>query len=305
MIFSSRCCAWLRNHRYQLPVLIVLPIVSWVPISPADIAKLVLTSTGHMVASLILLYNEFALSTLAIVQIALEELHLMLVAVPFMSCQQAFPAEFRFAIIANHHVFMSASDESLAIFFGTQFHVGIVCGDVKLMQLAVTLLDVCWELLEEIGGDVDEGVAIFPRASHLFEGFDLVDDVVVEAGLAEIGAVLAVAHVWLLLTPFHLGFANLTGAYLAHFLELAAEHAPQLRLLHVHLAAVLHAALGDAGSQGLLHELRHTHPAGHGHPVFRAMDFSLDDNVTMVMRIGLDAFNLKTVGSLYLHFQRE
>lgn len=178
-----------------------------------------------MVASLILLYNEFALYALAIVQIAFKEFHLMLVAVSSMPFQQTFSAELRFALIADHHILLSASNESLTIFFGAQLHVGIVCGDVKLMKLPVALLYVCWKLLEEVRGDVDECVTIFPRASDFFKGFDLVDNVVVEAGFAEIVAVLAVAHIGLLFTPFHLGFAYLTGAYLTHFLEFAAEHA--------------------------------------------------------------------------------
>lgn len=86
------------------------------------------------------------------------------------------------------------------------------------MQLPVALLNVRWKLFEEVSGDVDECVTIFSRASYLFKGFDLVDNVVVEAGLAEIEAVLAVAHVGLLITLFHLGFAYLTGAYLADFI---------------------------------------------------------------------------------------
>ena len=35
------------------------------------------------------------------------------------------------------------------------------------------------------------------------------------------------------------------------------------------------------------------------------MDLSLDDCVAMVMCIGLDAFDLETVSSLYLHFSKE
>lgn len=178
-----------------------------------------------MIASLILLYNEFALNALAIVQIALEEFHLMLVAVSFMLFQQTFPAELRFTLIANHHILLSASNESLTIFFGAQFHIRIVCGDVKLMKLSVALLYVSWKLFEEVCCDVDECVAIFPRASDFFKGFDLVDNIMVKAGLAEIVAMLTAAHVGLLLTLFHFGFADLTGAYLAHFLEFAAEHA--------------------------------------------------------------------------------
>lgn len=178
-----------------------------------------------MIAPLILFYYELALRALAVVQVALEKFDLMFVAVSSVPSQEAFSAELRFALVANHYVFKGASDKSLTIFLRTQLHVGIVCGDVELMQLAVTFLYVCGELFEEICGDVNEGVAFLPRASDLFKGFDLVDHVMVEAGLAEIEAVLTVAHVGLLLTLFHLGFADLTGADLAHFLELAAEHA--------------------------------------------------------------------------------
>ena len=71
-----------------------------------------------MVASLILLYNEFALDALAIVQVALKELHLMLVAVSFVLFQQTLSAELRFALVANHHNLLSGSNEALAIFFG-------------------------------------------------------------------------------------------------------------------------------------------------------------------------------------------
>lgn len=72
-----------------------------------------------MIASLILLYNEFALFALSIMQIALKELNFMLVAVPFMFTHQTFCAELRLTFIANHHIIDCDPNESLTIFFGT------------------------------------------------------------------------------------------------------------------------------------------------------------------------------------------
>jgi hypothetical protein len=102
-----------------------------------------------MVAALILFDDELAFDTLPIVKIALEELHLVLIAVPLVPSQQAFAAELRVALVTHHHVLQSCSDESFAALFGAELYGGVVSSYVELVEAAVVTLDVAGQLFEE------------------------------------------------------------------------------------------------------------------------------------------------------------
>ena len=164
------------------------------PYRTADIAELITTSTGHVIAALILLNHEFALFALAVVKVVLKELHLLLVAQSFVFCQQTLGAELRLTRITDHDSISNDGNDSFAVLLGTQLFVGIVGRLVELMYLSVVLLDVDGELLKEEGAGIDEGVAAVPRTGDFLKHFDLVDDVVVQAGLAEVALVLALAQ---------------------------------------------------------------------------------------------------------------
>lgn len=58
----------------------MIVVVDTCPLIPTDIAELIAALAGHVVATLILFNNELAFFALAIVQITLEELNLMWIA---------------------------------------------------------------------------------------------------------------------------------------------------------------------------------------------------------------------------------
>jgi len=172
----------------------VITVVSRNPVCTADVTKLITASTGHVIAALILLNNKPAVLALAVVKVVLKKLHLMLVAQSFVLCQQTLGAELRLTRITDHDSISNDGNDSFAVLLGTQLFVGIVGRLVELMYLSVVLLDVDGELLKEEGAGIDEGVAAVPRTGDFLKHFDLVDDVVVQAGLAEVALVLALAQ---------------------------------------------------------------------------------------------------------------
>ena len=66
--------------------------VAW-PWDAADVAELVATPAFHPAASLIPLDHHFALYALPVAQVVFEELHFVLVALPLVDREHAFPAE--------------------------------------------------------------------------------------------------------------------------------------------------------------------------------------------------------------------
>jgi hypothetical protein len=148
-----------------------------------------------MVAPLILLNHELALTALAIVKVPLKELHLVSVAVPLVPTQKALRAKLRLAFVANHNPLDRTADESFAVLLWAQFYVWVVGRNVKLVQFSVGFLHVGGELFEELSGCVDEGTAVLPRTVHFFEHFDFVNGVVVQTRLAEVLFVFAATKV--------------------------------------------------------------------------------------------------------------
>lgn len=65
------------------------------------------------------------------------------------------------------------------------------------MNLFVVLLNIRRESLEKVGVHVEGGGASVPRAHHFFKVFDFVDDIMVQARLAEVEFMLTIAHVHL------------------------------------------------------------------------------------------------------------
>ena len=100
----------------------MLPIVSRVPGTTADVAELVAATTSHVVASLGLLNHCLALSALPVVQILLKKVQLLPFAAPSVHIQQAFAAELSPALVTLEHPFVFAfeSTHALAIFSRTQ-----------------------------------------------------------------------------------------------------------------------------------------------------------------------------------------
>ncbi len=90
MVVGSWCCVF--NH-YELSIFIMVIVVWSRPDRPADIAKLISTFAGHVIAPLVLFDDELALDTLTIMQVTLEKLHLVSVTFTFVPSQQAFPTK--------------------------------------------------------------------------------------------------------------------------------------------------------------------------------------------------------------------
>jgi hypothetical protein len=59
-------------------------VVFALPGGSADIAKLIFAPAGHMVASLVLLYNKAAFLALSVVQIILKKENFLSIALPLM-----------------------------------------------------------------------------------------------------------------------------------------------------------------------------------------------------------------------------
>ena len=168
-------------------------VVSRIPFGPTNIAKLVAALAGHMVTPLDPLYHELAGLTLPIVQASLEKQNLLLVALSVVEFQQALCAVLHFASIADHEA-IDCSQVALARLFRAQFYLRVVHHLHLFQVLVVPSLYVSGELFEEFCVDVQMAVAAFLRAEDFLEVFNLINDVVVQAGLAEVEYVLAVAH---------------------------------------------------------------------------------------------------------------
>lgn len=90
-------------------------------------------------------------------------------------------------------------DYSLTGLFWTDFEIWVFGDHEELVDLFVVFLDVGWEGVEEGGVGIEGGSASFMRAVDLLEGLDLIDGVVVQAGLAEVLHMLALAEMHFLL----------------------------------------------------------------------------------------------------------
>ena len=103
---------------------------------------------------------------------------------------------------------------------GAQFGVGVLGDHLKLTYFFVLLLYVCWKGLEEIGGHVHDPRTLLMGAIHLLKVVDFVYHIVMEAGLAKIIHVLALAnvHVFVLLFPLlDLPLADLANCPVLYF----------------------------------------------------------------------------------------
>ena len=73
----------LSNNR--LPILIMIIVMNRRPLLPANITKVVATTTSHMITSRTPLHNKFALLALPVVQITLKILNLVIITLALMN----------------------------------------------------------------------------------------------------------------------------------------------------------------------------------------------------------------------------
>lgn len=129
--------SYFRNHitYNQIAILVMISIMSLLPISTTDIAKLKSTSASHVIATLILLYYKFALLALPIVQVFFEELDLLRVTFTLVLIQQTFWAKFATTVTAKHEILKSSSSSyhPFTVLSWTQFDIRIIYGNIELV----------------------------------------------------------------------------------------------------------------------------------------------------------------------------
>lgn len=113
------------------------------PVLPTDVTELKTAFAGDVVAALIFLNDELALLALPIMQIPLKELHLFIVALPRMHCQQTLGTEFMLTLVADHHGLIYFLDDAFTVLPRTESEVRVFGSEVELVYLFVILLDVC------------------------------------------------------------------------------------------------------------------------------------------------------------------
>ena len=175
-----------------------------------------------MVATLVLLDDEAAFLALPVVQVVLKKLHFLLIALPLVGSQEALPAEFLPARVAHHHAVHCCLHYSFTVLAGAQFGVGVLGHHLELVDFLVVFLNVSGQVAEEGRAHLHDRRTALGGAVNLFKIFDLVDGVVVQAGLAEGVLVLAVAEVDLLvLLPAQtdLALADLAGCDVLHAVD--------------------------------------------------------------------------------------
>ena len=171
----------------------MVAVMSRIPFGPTNIAKLIAALASHMVAPLNPLYHELAGLALPIMQASFEKQNLLFVALSFVECQQTPCAILRLASIADHEA-LDCSQGALAGLFRTEFYLWIVHHLHLFQVLVVPSLYVSRELFKEFCVDVQMAVAAFLRTEDFLKILNFIDSVVVQARLAEVECVLAVAH---------------------------------------------------------------------------------------------------------------
>ena len=114
------------------------------PLLPTDVAELITTAAGDMIASLALLYHILAAGTLSVVQIILEEIHFVLAALALVHLEKALGAKALVALITCDRlaVMCELQDAVLAFLLGAKLEVGVLRCHIECVQLGVLFLNV-------------------------------------------------------------------------------------------------------------------------------------------------------------------
>jgi hypothetical protein len=112
------------------------------PSLPTNVAKLIPTSTGHVVTTLRLLNDEFALFALSVIQVALAMYNPLGITISLVNRQQALGAVLAFTEVAGHCLLSCFVKQSLAVFFRTHFYAWFSHSSIELTYFFVRLLDV-------------------------------------------------------------------------------------------------------------------------------------------------------------------
>ena len=165
------------------------------PFFSTYITELMPTSTGHMIAALILFDDEVALFALPIVKIVLEESFLKWFTVALMTLKKAFWAKLTLASITNCNDIFSCCYDSITILLWTKTLWVIFLDEKKLLHFFEFLLYLVGKLFKQFSIHIDLGIALLIRALHFLKAIDFEDSIVVQAGLTEIILMRTVTHI--------------------------------------------------------------------------------------------------------------
>jgi hypothetical protein len=177
-LFIGDCLCPRVREGQQLSIFIVVAIVRRGPLRPTDVAELVSAPARNMVAALVLLHHHLASLALPVVQVVLEEAHLLPVTVSHVHAQKTLAAELLAAAVASHRGLARGADDPLAVLLRAEFDAGVFGDQVELVNFLVALLNVRGQIFEKISGHIEYGGAALAGAVDLLEVFDLVDDIV-------------------------------------------------------------------------------------------------------------------------------
>ena len=203
-----------------------MPII--IPVLPTQVTELMLAHTGHVVASLSSLNHVLALPALPVVQVVLEEVDLVFVALALVFGEHALLAEHLPALAALRvHSLHHRQDAVLALLARTQSQVRVLGCQVEGVHLLVLLAHILGQVASvELGLSVHDFVAVLLRTDHFLEHAHLVDHVVLQAGVTE--GMFALGDLGELLDVV-LALADPTQECLH---DLLLEHLPDFRHIH-------------------------------------------------------------------------
>ena len=197
-----------------------MPII--IPVLPTQVTELMLADTGHVVASPNPLDHVLALPALPVVQVVLEEVDFVFVALASVFGEHALLAEHFPALAALRvHSLHHRQDAVVALLVRTQSRVRVFGCQVEGVHLLVLLAHILGQASSvEVALRVHDCIAVLFRTDHFLEHAHLVDHVVLQAGVAE--GMRALCDLGELLDVV-LALADPTQECLHHFL---LEHFP-------------------------------------------------------------------------------
>ena len=201
------------------------------PLLPTDVAELITTAAGDMIASLALLYHILAAGALPVVQIILEEIHFVLVAFAFVHLEKALGAKDLVAFITCDRlaVMCEFQDAVLAFLLGAKLEVGVLGCHIECVQLRVLFLNVSRQGRVKCRLGAENQVTLLVGADDLFEHAHFVDDIVLETGVAVVVTAISDPRLLILLV-LHLADPTQESRCIPYFSEPRQHCLGHLRL---------------------------------------------------------------------------
>ena len=149
------------------------------PILSTQVAKLMPTFTGHMIASFVQFDDNFAFSALTVMKIVLKKIHLIVVTIAFVFGEHALSAKYFSAFFAfwiNPLLYLQHS--FIAFFVWAEFQFWVLGGHLKQSNFFISFLNVLGQSCEEKQIYVDDLIALFIGAYYIFKNACFIDNIV-------------------------------------------------------------------------------------------------------------------------------